>query len=105
MLCNTPPPPYYAVIFTTLRTEGDNGYNEMSDRMWELVQQQPGFLGMDSARNELGITTCYWKDLESIAMWRNNEEHLEAIKRGKEGWYSGYKVRIARVEREYEVEV
>ena len=66
MIANTPKPPYYAVIFSSIRTEGENGYSEMGDKMVELAEQQDGFLGVESARNELGITVSYWKDLESI---------------------------------------
>lgn len=98
---NTPAPPYYAVIFTSLRTEGDQGYAAMAERMVELAAQQPGFLGVESARDGLGITVSYWADLESIAAWKANAEHLEAQRQGREKWYAGFKTRIARVERDY----
>ena len=69
--------------------------------MVELAAQQPGFLGVESAREELGITVSYWSDLDSIKAWKRNAEHLEAQKMGREKWYSNYKTRIARVERDY----
>jgi heme-degrading monooxygenase HmoA len=97
----TPPPPYYAVIFTSIRNEGEDNYAEVAERMVELAQQQPGYLGYESARNETGITVSYWKDLESIRNWKMNSEHLFAQKRGREEFYSTYKVRIAKVERDY----
>lgn len=100
-LANTSLPPYYAVIFTSTRTEGDNGYSEMADRMEELASQQPGFLGVDSAREEVGITVSYWRDLESIKNWKENVEHQEARKQGREKWYDQFTVRIAKVEKEY----
>ncbi|ART56583.1 antibiotic biosynthesis monooxygenase [Acidovorax carolinensis] len=100
-LANTPAPPYYAVIFTSLRTEGDQGYGAMAERMVELAAQQPGFLGVESARDGLGITVSYWTDLASIAAWKANAEHQEAQHRGREQWYAGFKTRIARVERDY----
>lgn len=96
----TPPPPYYAVIFTSLRTPGDNGYGEMAQRMVDLAQTQPGFLGVESARSELGITVCYWDSLEAIAAWKANAEHQQAQKRGKEEWYSAFRTRVCRVERD-----
>jgi heme-degrading monooxygenase HmoA len=96
----TPEPPYYAVIFTSDRTEGDNGYAEMADRMVELASKQPGFLGAESAREGTGITVSYWKDMESINNWKNNPEHIQAQKTGKEKWYSGFITRIAKVERD-----
>lgn len=101
MITNTPKPPYYAVIFTSVRTEDDNGYSEMSERMEELVEKQEGFLGFESARQELGITVSYWKDLESIRKWKQNLDHLEAQQKGKSTWYKSYKTRIALVERDY----
>lgn len=91
----------YAVIFISKRTEGDNGYNAMSDRMEELCRQQPGFLGMDHARSEIGITVCYWDSLEAIANWKANTEHITAQKLGYEKWYNRYEVKICKVEREY----
>ena len=98
---NTPAPPYYAVIFTNLRTEGDQGYGAMAERMVELAAQQPGFLGVESVRDGMGITVSYWSDLESIAAWKANAEHLQAQRLGHEKWYAGFKTRIARVERDY----
>lgn len=101
MIAFSPAPPYYAVIFTSMRTEGDNGYNEMAGQMEELAKQQPGYLGIESARNEIGITVSYWKDLESIAAWKKQTDHLAAQHKGIKDWYSAYKVRVCKVEREY----
>lgn len=101
MIAPTPEPPYYAVIFTSVRTEGGNGYTEMAERMVELARQQDGFLGVESARNELGITVSYWRDLEAIARWKANTEHQLAQKYGREKWYKSFKTRIAKVERDY----
>jgi len=100
-ISKTPKTPYYAVIFTSLRTKGDNGYAAMAKRMDELAAQQPGYLGIESAREGLGITVSYWKDLESIKAWKKNVEHLEAQRLGHEKWYTSFKVRIAKVERDY----
>lgn len=101
MIASTPKPPYYAVIFTSLRTEGDNGYGDTAQRMVDLAQRQPGFLGMESARDGLGITVSYWESLEAIREWKANAEHLIAQQRGREEWYSAFKTRIAKVERDY----
>ena len=98
---NTPPPPYYAVIFTAKRTKEDKGYRQMAERMMELVAQQPGFLGVESASNQVGITVSYWKNLESIKQWKENSDHREAQRLGQETWYSAFKTRICKVEREY----
>lgn len=100
-IANTPTPPYYAVIFTSTRTEKEDGYNEMATRMVELALQQPGFLGIESAREELGITVSYWADLEAIKKWKANSEHLQAQKSGRKSWYDSFKVRISKVERDY----
>ena len=101
LIANTPKPPYYAVIFTSQRTNTDNGYGETADRMVELAAQQPGYLGIESAREGLGITVSYWSDIESIKNWKANIEHQQAQKSGKEQWYSTFKVRISKVERDY----
>ena len=101
MFAVTPEPPYYAVIFTSTRTDGDNGYAEMAERMVELAAEQPGFLGVESAREAIGITASYWRDLESIAAWKRNAEHREAQRLGRSQWYAGFRLRIAKVEREY----
>jgi heme-degrading monooxygenase HmoA len=100
-IARTPDPPYYVTIFTSLRTSGDHGYDEMAAAMETLSAQQPGFLGMESAREGVGLTLCYWRDLESIRLWRQHVDHAEARRLGRERWYSEYRVRIARVEREY----
>ncbi|WP_434050111.1 antibiotic biosynthesis monooxygenase family protein [Marinobacter salarius] len=100
-IANTPKPPYYAVIFNSHRTDGDNGYGEMAERMAELAAQQPGYLGMESAREGLGITVSYWDSLEAIRNWKQNAEHQEAQRLGHQQWYSSFRVRIAKVEREY----
>lgn len=101
LIATTPEPPYYAVVFSSIRTEGDQGYGDMADRMLELAMQQEGFLGVESAREELGITVSYWSDLNSIKRWKQNAEHLEAQRLGHKQWYSSFKTRIARVERDY----
>ena len=94
--------PYYAVIFTSTRTEGDNGYGQMAEEMEQLARQQPGFLDFESARDGLGITVSYWENLEAIANWKSNMDHRVAQRNGIKKWYSWYKVRICKVEREYE---
>ena len=101
MIAKTPTPPYYAVIFTSLKSDVDEGYSAMAEKMQELARKQPGYLGFESARSEIGISVSYWKDLESIKKWKHNLEHREAQKKGREKWYSEYQVRIARVERDY----
>ncbi len=101
MIAKTPQPPYYAVIFTTTRTKGDNGYGVMANRMVELAAEQEGFLGIDSAREDIGITVSYWESLEAIRNWKQNAEHLEAQRLGRESWYSDFMLRVAKVERDY----
>ena len=101
MIAETPPPPYYAVIFTSVRTESDQGYAEMSEKMEALAKKQPGFLGVESARENLGITVSYWKDLDSVRRWKEHAEHTLARQKGRELWYRQFKTRIAWVERDY----
>jgi len=98
-----PQPPYYAVIFTSQRTEGEHEYGATADRMVELAAQQPGYLGVESTRDDsgLGITVSYWRSLDDIAAWRRVLEHTAARNQGRAQWYSHYELRIARVERAY----
>ena len=101
MIANTPKPPYYAVIFSSIQSDDTKGYAEMADRMQELAWQQPGYLGIESAREGLGITVSYWKDEASLIAWKENIEHQGAQKMGRKKWYASYKTRIAKVERDY----
>ncbi len=97
-------PPYYAVIFPSQRTAGDQGYEETARLMQELARTMPGFLGIESARSTdglFGITVSYWRDEASIRNWRRYSEHVMAQERGKREWYQHYELRIARVERAY----
>lgn len=92
---------YYAVIFTSIQKENIEGYSEMAEKMEQLAKQQSGFIGMDSARNEVGITVSYWESLETIKKWKQQTDHLEAQNKGKTNWYSWYNVKICKVEKEY----
>lgn len=94
--------PYYAVIFISTRTQVDNGYGAMAVAMEQLARKQKGFLGFESARDRLGISISYWENLEAISNWKANIEHQIAQEKGRSDWYSWYKIRICRVEREYE---
>ncbi len=102
MIALTPATPYYAVIFTSLRTDGDHGYSETATLMEELSKEIDGYLGIESARAEIGITVSYWSSLESIKTWKQQTEHRMAQKKGREQWYAAFKVRICKVERDYE---
>ncbi len=98
-------PPYYVVVFSSLRSGTEDGYCAMSDAMAKLAQKQQGYLGMDSARQDVGITASYWRDLSSIATWKSQLDHLAAQELGRAKWYASYRVRVARVERDYGFEV
>jgi heme-degrading monooxygenase HmoA len=101
LIAETPEPPYYAVIFSSLKGDDSAGYAEMAQRMMELAARQPGFLGVESAREDVGITVSYWRDLESIRRWKAHAEHREAQRMGRDKWYLSYRTRIALVERDY----
>ncbi|MBK8472212.1 MAG: antibiotic biosynthesis monooxygenase [Sphingobacteriales bacterium] len=104
MIAQTPAPPYYAVIFTSIRTIfDDEGYNKMGQLMIETAAIQPGFLGVESARNEVGITVSYWDSLAAIRQWRLHADHLVAQRLGREKWYRCYKLRICLVEHDAEM--
>lgn len=105
MIAQTPKPPYYAVIFISIRTDKDEKeYTKMAELMLNLAKQQSGFLGEESARNTVGITVSYWKDLESIKAWKQQTDHKLAQQKGRTDWYKQYKTRICKVEHDYEFE-
>ncbi|GAB3512554.1 antibiotic biosynthesis monooxygenase [Pseudoxanthomonas daejeonensis] len=97
-----PAPPYYAVVFSSRRNDADpEGYAAAADRMLELARQQPGFLGVESARDAggFGITVSYWESEAAIRAWRQHAEHAEVRRHGRTHWYAHYELRVARVER------
>lgn len=99
-IANTPAPPYYAVIFTSVRSEGDNGYAEAARHMVELAATQDGFLGFETARQEIGLSVSYWSSLAAIDAWKHNAAHREVQQQAK-NWYKAFRVRVCRVEKEY----
>ncbi|XLX42053.1 antibiotic biosynthesis monooxygenase family protein [Ectopseudomonas mendocina] len=102
MIATTPEPPYYVVIFTSVRTAVDAGYAKAAQRMLELAAQQPGFLGVESARSDgLGITLSYWQSEEAIRTWREHAEHSAVREQGRADWYAAFTTRVAKVERAY----
>ncbi len=101
MIAKTPNPPYYAVIFSTTLMDDITGYEETANRMEELAKQQKGYLGIESARKEIGITVSYWESEAEIMAWKNNVEHTEAREKGRKLWYKKYELRVCKVERAY----
>lgn len=99
-----PTPPYYAVIFTAQRTDVDQGYGAMADKMVDLAAAQPGYIGIETTRDEagLGITVSYWADEAALLNWKQVSEHLFAQQMGREKWYDHYTLRVAKVERSYD---
>jgi len=104
MIAKTPQPPYYAVIFTSMHTPFDEGHEAMLEKMVRLAEQQPGFLGWESARSQIGITVSYWESEQAIKAWKGNLDHLEAQSPGRKRWYERFKTRVAKVERDYAFE-
>lgn len=104
LLAQTPNPPYYVVVFTIVTTENSDGYEAMAEEMVTLAQQQPGFLGLEYAGGDVELTISYWDSPEAITRWRDHARHELARKSGREKWFRAFKVRVARVERDYEFE-
>lgn len=94
--------PYYAVIFTSKQSENTDGYNDMANKMEILARTQDGFLGFENARHSIGIAVSYWENLDAIKNWKQQTDHLFAQQKGIKDWYNWYKVRVCKVEREYE---
>lgn len=102
MLVSNLKPPYFAVIFSTITTKNLDGYEETSKKMENLAKQQKGYLGIETARQKIGITVSYWKSEADILAWKNNFEHILAREKGRTLWYQEYQIRICKVERAYE---
>lgn len=95
-------PLFYAVIFTSKLTGvAIEDYERNAAKMEDLCAQQPGFLGMDSARSEVGITVCYWQSLADIENWRSHLDHKSVQEKGIEIWYESYDVKVCLVEKHY----
>lgn len=105
MLAATPDPPYTAVIFSSVRTDGDHGYAAMAAAMEDLAAKQDGYLGIEAARDDvLGVTVSYWRDERAARDWKQVAAHLVAQHRGRDQWYADYRVRIATVQRDYSMD-
>ena len=97
MISNTPTPPYYAVIFSSVRTTDTKGYTEMNALMNALAVEQQGFLGMENAQSDIGISISYWSDLEAIKRWKDHLEHQNAQKEGQNRWYQPIKCGLPKL--------
>jgi len=106
MIANTPQPPYIAAIFTSIRTDVEEGYEQMNELTITELDSIEGYLGYKAFRDEngFGVNVSYWKDMEALKNWRDNTLHQKAQELGKEKWYTNYKLRICTVERDYEFE-
>ena len=99
-----PEPPYYAVVFSSTRNAQDEaGYAQAAERMLVLAAQQPGYLGVESARGTdgFGITVSYWDSEAAIAAWKQQAEHAAVRAHGRSHWYDHFELRVAKVERAY----
>lgn len=103
VIAPSPSSPYYAVIFTSLHTEDEDGYAQTASEMLQLAAAQPGFIGVESVRdaNGLGITVSYWQSTAAISDWKHHADHIAAQNAGRQRWYRAYAVRICKVERAY----
>ncbi|MBF2760424.1 MAG: antibiotic biosynthesis monooxygenase [Ectothiorhodospiraceae bacterium AqS1] len=99
-----PAPPYYAVIFANQASENPDGYAEMANEMREIAATMPGYIGIESARDEKGfaVTVSYWESEDAIASWRNHARHRLARRIGRERWYDHFILRVAKIERHYD---
>ena len=99
-----PEPPYFAVIFSSLRNGDDeSGYQEAAQRMVDLAATQPGFLGVEAVRGAdgFGITVSYWESEAAIGAWKHQAEHAATRAHGRKHWYEYYELRVAKVTRGY----
>ena len=103
----SPSPPYICAVFTSIRTNIDEGYEEMNNLLFNEIKNIDGYIGNEAFRDKdgFGVNVSYWKDLVSLKKWKNNQLHKKAQKLGKTKWYKEYKLRICKVEREYDFRI
>ena len=103
-IASTPKPPYVCAIFTSIRTNIEEGYEKMDALTFKEIENIEGYLGCESFRNKngFGVNVSYWKNLQALKIWKENTLHKKAQLLGKEKWYKNYKLRICSVERDYE---
>lgn len=90
---------HWAVIFISERQDDPAGYAGMDEATMSAVSELPGFIGWESVRQSpVGIFISYWKDLDSINIWRTDSLHREAKEQGRRTWYSAYRSLVCRIE-------
>lgn len=107
MIANTPNPTYIATVFTSIRTDVEEGYDEMNELTFKELEIIEGYFGYEAFRNKnsFGVNVSYLKDMEALKNWRDNTLHQKAQELVKEKWYTNYKLRICNLVRDYEFEL
>lgn len=96
-----PPGNFYAVIFSSTKSDDLEGYAEMDEITLRLAHGQAGFLGYESVNKEnTGIFVSYWETKEAIEQWRRNATHQMAKSNARK-WYKRYLSQICLVESSY----
>ena len=70
-------------------------YEETGARMGELASSMPGFLGMDYAAVEGGeLLVVRFDSHDALQAWHDHPEHVAAQKRGRERFFSDYRIEV-----------
>ncbi|CAM3635026.1 antibiotic biosynthesis monooxygenase family protein [Rahnella victoriana] len=85
--------------------EARERYLELAAELKPLLADTPGFIDIErfqslSTPGKI-LSLSWWQDEESVAGWKQNLTHLAAQKEGKQSIFSFYRIRVARVFREY----
>jgi len=98
-----------AVIFEFTPAEGRfPEYMKLVDTLRADLAQADGFISLERFESITNpgkfVSLQFWRDEEAVSKWRNLQRHREAQKKGRAGIFASYRLRIASVIRDYEME-
>lgn len=100
----TEQPIILTVFRSRLRSDAEaRGYPAVADEMERQARAFPGFRDFKTFTAEDGerVSFVVFDDIESHDRWRDHPDHRTAQRRGREEFYSEYRITVAEVLREY----
>ena len=95
-----------AVIFEVWPAEGRKGeYLDHAARLRTELEKIDGFVSVERFQSitdpDKFVSLSFWRDEAAVSAWRNHGEHRLSQKAGRDGIFSGYRLRVASVLRDY----
>lgn len=96
----------YAVIFEVYPTkEGKEEYLKIASTLKAFLENREGFISVERFQSLVNenklLSLSFWEDEKSIEIWRNMFEHRMAQDKGNKGVFEDYRIRVAKVQRDY----